>query len=420
MVQLHKKFQDSEVKELLKRYTAKEIKRKHVQQILGIGKSHFFVLLGEYRHSPDTFSIQYERTVKTHTISPAIEKNILKELNLDKKLIADKDMTLQSYNYSYVKDRLKSKYKQIVSLPTIIVRAKKHNFYDAHPKRKAHDREILTNNVGELIQHDSSIHRWSPYVEEKWYLITSIDDFSRFMFYAKLVSHESVWAHIQALEKLFLSYGLPLSYYVDCHSIFRFVRGRDEIHYEHHLFTDQSNPQWKQVLDDCNVKTTYALSPQAKGKIERPYRWLQDRLVRTCAREHVIDITHANRILDHEMNRYNCHQIHSTTNEIPYQRLQRAFKENLSLFREFTVKPPFLSTKDIFCLRLDRKADAYRKISILNTHLKVNNLNPYENVNMRIYPINSIYSEVRFWSNNKFIDAQKLKNSIFKVSSFKS
>jgi hypothetical protein len=33
------------------------------------------------------------------------------------------------------------------------------------------------------------------------------------------------------------------------------------------------------------VNATYALSPQAKGKIERAYRWLQDRIVWTCARE---------------------------------------------------------------------------------------------------------------------------------------
>jgi hypothetical protein len=40
-----------------------------------------------------------------------------------------------------------------------------------------------------------------------------------------------------------------------------------------------------------NVKVTYALSPQAKGKIERPYGWLQDRLIRTCVREDATDIT---------------------------------------------------------------------------------------------------------------------------------
>ena len=418
MEQLHKKFTDKQVKELLERYVKKEIKREYIQQILGIKKRRFWDLLKKYTNNPKDFTIRYSRTGKTRSIASAIEKNIMKELQLDKKLIADKDITTKSYNYSYIKDRLEDKYEQIVSLPTIINRAKKHGFYDAKPKRKAHDREVLTNHVGELIQHDSSYHRWSPYAKDKWYLITTIDDYSRFMFYAKLIGHESSWAHIAALEYVFLKYGFPLSYYVDCHSIFRYVRGRDELHYKHHLLTDEADPQWKQVLMDCNVEVVYALSPQAKGKIERPYGWLQDRLVRTCARENVTDIKQAQIILNQEMNRYNYHQVHSTTGEIPFQRFQRALKEKVSLFREFSIKPPFLSTRDIFCLRLHRTSDAYRKISIDNIHLKVNNLDPYEHVNLRIYPLNSVYSEIRFWCNDKLLDVQKLKNDVFKSVHF--
>lgn len=328
-------------------------------------------------------------------------------------------MPLKSYNYSYIQDRLESNYRQTVSLPTIIDRAKKNDFYmPRKPEKKIHDREVLTNHVGELVQHDSSHHKWSPYAKDKWYLITTLDDYSRFMFYAKLIGHESSWAHIAALESVFLKYGFPLSYYVDCHSIFRFVRGRDELHNEHHLLTDEADPQWKQVLMDCNVEVKYALSPQAKGKIERPYGWLQDRLVRTCARENVTDIKQAQVILNGEMNRYNYRQVHSTTGEIPAKRFQRATIEKLSLFRGFCIKPPFISTKDIFCLRLDRISDAYRKISIDNIHLKVNNLDPHEHVNLRIYPLNSVYSEVRFWANNKLLDVQKLKNDVFKSVHF--
>jgi hypothetical protein len=48
------------------------------------------------------------------------------------------------------------------------------------------------------------------------------------------------------------------------------------------------------------VKVTYALSPQAKGKMERPYGWLQDRLIRTCVREDINDIKPAQQILRQE------------------------------------------------------------------------------------------------------------------------
>jgi len=66
-------------------------------------------------------------------------------------------------------------------VPTIIDRAKKGGFYIKRSKSKAHDREVVTNYAGELVQHDSSHHKWSPYSDKKWYLITSIDDCSRYL-----------------------------------------------------------------------------------------------------------------------------------------------------------------------------------------------------------------------------------------------
>ena len=158
MAHLHKKFTDSQVKELFERYCLKTIQRSYLQQILGIGKARFFLLLQRYRQNPHSFSIQYHRTSPARSIDPAIELNILKELDTEKKLIQNKDIPLNSYNYTYIKDRLLEFHHQKVSVPTIIRRAKDHGFYLRKPKRSTHDREVLTHYTGELIQHDSSVH----------------------------------------------------------------------------------------------------------------------------------------------------------------------------------------------------------------------------------------------------------------------
>jgi len=113
------------------------------------------------------------------------------------------------------------------------------------------------------------------------------------------------------------------------------------------------------------------LTASAKGKIERPYRWLQDRIVRTCAREGIKTIKGAGEVLSYEVDRYNNHQIQSTTREIPVLRFQRALKDRRSLFGEFTLFPPFESTKDIFCLRTERTVNSYRRISINNLEIKI-------------------------------------------------
>ncbi len=413
MSQLHKRFTSDQVKELLERYLWNEIERKYVQEILAIKERRFFGLVKQYRQDPHHFTIQYHRPSPAR-ISEELEKNLFREFSIEKGIIQNKDVPLTCYNYSYIKDRLKEKYQQKVSLPTIIDRAKKHGFYLRKPKRSIHDREVLTRYVGELIQHDASYHLWAPAAQEKWYLITSLDDYSRLLLYAVLVKQETSWAHILGLQTVILRHGLPYAYYVDSHRIFRFVQGRDSFWRKHHLLTDEATPQWKQVLDDCNVKVTYALSPQAKGKMERPYGWLQDRLIRTCVREDIKEIKQAQRVLNHELYRYNHQQVHSTTQEIPYLRFQRALKEKKSLFREFTIKPPYESVKDIFCLRMNRTIDSYRKISINNLQLKVNHATPGKTVNLRIYPTTIEVSEIRFWCEGKLIDLQRVKNSDIK------
>ena len=213
--QLHKSFRDKQVKALLQSYINKEVKLRYVLDILKIGRSRFFCLLKEYRSNPSQFSIAYKRKIVTRKISPEIEKNILRQLRWEKRLIDNPDIPIRSYNYSYIRDLLWQKYQQKVSVPTIIKRAKEYDFFLRRPKRKAHDREVLTNYIGELIQHDSSHHRWSPYASEKWYLITSLDDYSRKLLYAELVERETSWDHIFALESVVLCYGAPYAYYTD-------------------------------------------------------------------------------------------------------------------------------------------------------------------------------------------------------------
>jgi len=419
MVQLHKKFTDDQVKQFFKRYVNKELERKYIQSIFKIKKRRFFELLKQYRENPEEFSIQYNRSKPTRKIPQHIEKVILKELSEEQKLILDKDINIDSYNYSHIKDILQGEYDYSVSLPTIISRAKSHGYYiKKKTKKNDHDRLVLTKNTGELVQQDASYHKFSPYSDKKWTLVTALDDYSRFIFFAVLVEKESSWQHILATEHIVLNYGIPLAYYTDSHSIFRFVQKRDSIWRNHYKLTDDVDPQWLQVVKDLNIEPIYALSPQAKGKVERPYRWIQDRLVRICARKNITDIKQAQKELNKLILSYNYKWVHSTTKEIPNLRLQRAFRENKNLFREFSVEPPFKSTKDIFCFRVDRMIDSYRRVSLDNIKFEPRNAVPHKRVKLRIAPINKAAAEIRFWCDKELIDVQKTKISNLKSVHF--
>lgn len=128
MKQLHKKFKKEEVIEVFEKYLAREIGIKQAKAILGLGKSRFFDLLKVYRESPDDFSLEYRRNNPPRKISEKWENKIACELKKEAAIIEDKSNPVRFYNYSYLKDILEKKYKVIVSLPTIIDRAKKAGF----------------------------------------------------------------------------------------------------------------------------------------------------------------------------------------------------------------------------------------------------------------------------------------------------
>jgi hypothetical protein len=245
---------------------------------------------------------------------------------------------------------------------------------------------VVTTAVGALVQHDASLHRWSPYAQEKWTLITSIDDYSRKLLFADFFPQETSWSHIQAAQRLMQHYGIPLRYYVDNLRVFRFVQYRDSFWRNHVLQTDEIDPQWRQVMRLMGVEVTYALSPQAKGKVERPYRWLQDRIVRTCALEKLTSLEEVRSVLQDEVDRYNNHQVHSTTGEIPAIRFAKAKQAGNSLFRPFTLPKPYTSLKDVFCLRDTRIVDGYRRISVFNKSIEVPKVPLREDVELHLVP----------------------------------
>ena len=396
MEQLHRRLTDEQIRLIFRNYCEGHLTRAEVEETLGIGKSQFFVLLKTYRQDPAGFSVSYQR----HTpgkLAVEAEQAIQKELKREKELVEDPELPISNYNYSAMRDRLKRKGIE-VSLPTIIKRAKEQEAYLPKRKGKIHDREVVTTAIGALIQHDASTHLWSPLAKEKWTLITSIDDYSRKLLYADFVPQETSWAHIQAAQAVMKAYGLPLSYYVDNLRVFRFVQNRDTTWRKYTHQTDDIDPQWRQVMRLLKVNVTYALSPQAKGKVERPYRWLQDRIVRTCALENLTSLEEVRGVLCDELDRYNNHQVHSTTGEIPSLRFENARKNGNSFFRPFSLPKPYTSPKDVFCLHESRIVDGYGRISLFNTDIKIPHAPLHEDVELHLIPdLPNNALEIRIW-----------------------
>jgi len=412
--QLHKRLSDDQVGVLFRGYCQGLLQRADLQQMLGIGKTRFFALLKRYQEDPVAFSVAYARNAPGR-LGPTVEAEIQEELWREKAIVEDKELPISGYNYSALRDRLKKKGIE-VSVNTIIDRAKRLGCYKPRKKRKSHDREVLTASIGALIQHDTSVHLWSPFAQEKWGLITSIDDFSRMILFADFVPLDTTWAHIQAAQVLMQSYGIPLRYYVDSLRVFRFVQGRDSVWRKHVLQTDDVDTQWGKMMRVLGVDVTYALSPQAKGKVERPYQWLQDRIVRTCALEKISVMQDVRSVLREEIDRYNHHQVHSTTKEIPGIRFAKATKAGNSLFRPFSLPKPYTSPKDVFCLRETRVVNGYRRISLFSHSIDVPRTDPYEEVEIHLVPDETRHAmEIRIWRKAEMVHSVNLPLDGFRV-----
>ncbi len=413
MTQVHKRYSVEQVKVLFQGYLQGNLSRAEVESLLEISKTRFFALWKAYRQDPQAFSIAYQRATKGR-LSEEVEAEIKGELLREKALIEDKELPIHDYNYSALADRLKKKGIH-VSTTTITKRAKALDCYRPRKKKAVHDREVLTASIGDLIQHDASLHKWSPYAQEKWTLITSLDDYSRMLLYADFVPEENTWAHIQAAQFVLQTFGLPFRYYVDNLRVFRFVQKRDSFWRTHHLGTDDADPQWKQVLRQFKVEVVYALSPQAKGKVERPYRWLQDRIVRTCALEKLASLEDVRAVLREEVHRYNYEQVHSTTGEVPAIRFANAKKAGNSLFRPFALPKPYQSVKDVFCLRTTRTLDGYRRISLDRHSIQVPKVEVREDVELHLVPdLTKNILEVRIWFEDKMVHSVNLPLNEFR------
>lgn len=402
MSQLHKRFSTDHVRMILNLYIMKKMEIKEALDQLRIKKRRFQNLLAEYKKDKANFTIEYQRNHPNYRLPKNIDDVIKIELEKEKAIIENKAICVTEYNYSAIRDEVVKTTGQNISVPTIINRAKDWEYYiKDKPKKRLHDREVITDAIGMLLQHDASQHLWSPFAEEKWSMITTIDDHSRKLLFGDLFLEETAWAHIKAIESVILEYGYGLSYYADNHSIFRFICHRDSIWQNQVKGTDDVITQWRQVIEACGMNVIYALSAQAKGKVERPYRWLQDRIVRRCAKLGIKEINNAREILFDEMDRYNNRQVHSTTGEIPAIRFQRAIDEGRTMFKPFQLSEPYQSTKDIFCLREQRRVNGYHQISWQGKILNVKKDIPIGAlVDLKSIPEDPT-PELRLWHDNK-------------------
>lgn len=211
-----------------------------------------------------------------------------------------RDMLLEHENISMTRESLRSLFL-VHGFPR-----RKHR----SPRR--YERRDRKPQPGMLIQQDTSIHDWFG-VGIPCSLIASIDDATNEVVFAKFFVSDGTLPNMEAMKTIGETKGMPTAFYVDRASHFKTTR-HESIHVQLSGIYDET--QIARALSQAGSTCILALSPQAKGRVERLFETLQDRLVKELALEKITTIEDGNRFLTSWVPKFNRRFVVTPTNPI--------------------------------------------------------------------------------------------------------
>ncbi len=150
--------------------------------------------------------------------------------------------------------------------------------------------------AGMLLQADGSRHRWLGPDGPYWTLLGGIDDATGEVSWAVFRDQEDAQGYMEWLRQVVQRAGIPHALYVDRHGIFR-RSPRERWTPEEELAGGPLPTQFGRVLAELGIRVIHALSPQAKGRVERLGGTFQDRLCSELRLAGVRTQAEANRVL---------------------------------------------------------------------------------------------------------------------------
>jgi len=148
--------------------------------------------------------------------------------------------------------------------------------------------------VGELVQIDGSRHHWFEKRADPCTLLVYVDDATGRILHLHFASTETTASYFEATRHYIGEHGKPQAFYADRAAVFRSPSA-----------TNRTRTQFQRALDELGIELICANSPQAKGRVERLNRTLQDRLVKSLRLEAISDIETANAWSRDFVQRYN-------------------------------------------------------------------------------------------------------------------
>lgn len=156
-------------------------------------------------------------------------------------------------------------------------------------RRTFHQPRLRRECFGELVQIDGSDHRWFEDRAPSCTLLVFIDDATSTLMQLRFVKSESTFSYFEALEGYLADHGRPVAFYSDKHTVFRVAQQGAK--------SGHGMTQFGRAMNELNIEILCANSSQAKGRVERANRTLQDRLVKELRLASISDMEAGNAFL---------------------------------------------------------------------------------------------------------------------------
>ena len=183
---------------------------------------------------------------------------------------------------------------------------------------------------GMLIQLDGSYHPWLGNDRPQFTLLIAVDDATGRVVNASFSEKEDARSYFLLIKGLLQRCGIPLALYTDRHGVFRHTPGSVSV---------GTSTQFSRAMDELGIQLIFALSPQAKGRVERAAGTFQDRLITELRLSGATTIEQANTVLEEFLPRFN------QRFQVPAQYPETAFRP----------LDPELCLEQVLCFKHSRK-----------------------------------------------------------------
>jgi len=332
-------------KELTRVYVIKSLiedkmESRDAAEVLNLSERQIKRLKAGVKKEGEVFVIHKNRGRKPkHTIPDKIRDKIV-FLALTK---------YKGVNYTHLAELLREEEGITVSQSSVsrILKAKGIKSPRKHKPPKPHRSRERKSQEGLLLQMDASPYEWIPGI--KCSLHGAIDDARGNITGLYFCENECLNGYFEVKRQTILEYGLPVSVYVDRHIIFKAPSNAKPTIDDEFEGKTLAYTQFSRAMQELSIGMVYAYSPQAKGRIERLWGTLQDRLALELRLAGISSLKEANAFLPGFIQRFNARFA------VVPREPQSAYRP-LPVCRQRTGREEHINIDYILCRKETRKA----------------------------------------------------------------